>query len=132
MTVENKSGIVPVEYKVLIRPDPVEKEIKVSGTESSLWLPDETHEREGWAQIKGTLIGRGEKAFEDWGPGERRALIPGARVYFNKYDGVRVEGADGEEYLLMADKSVAAIITAEAAAPVSGLHGRRKGGMAAA
>lgn len=123
----NKSGIRPIEYKVLVKPDPVEKK-----TASGLYLPDDTHEREGWAQIKGTLVAKGDSAFRDYAAEERALLKPGVRVYYDKYRGIHLTGADGDEYVLMTDKEVGAVILAEEAAPVSRLHGRTKGGMAAA
>lgn len=124
---KNTSGIQPIEFKVLVLPDPVEKK-----TAGGLYIPDDTHEREGWAQIKGTLVAYGGSAFNDHATAERQALKPGTRIYYNKYQGIRVTGADGEEYVLMTDKDIAAVIVAEEAAPVSRLHGRKKGGMAAA
>jgi chaperonin GroES len=123
----NESGISPVEYKVLVRPDPVEQR-----TESGIIIPDESHERQGWAQVKGTLVARGDSAFQDFSVSEKMSLRPGARVYYDRYQGIRVIGADGEEYALMQDKNVAAVITNEAAAPVTSLKARKKGGLAAA
>lgn len=127
MTV-NKSGFVPVEYKVLVKPDPVEKQ-----TESGIILPDESHEREGWAQVRGTLVAFGEKAFSDWGNQERSNLRNSnatVRVCFDKYQGTHIEGADGEEYVLMNDKNIGALIIEEG--NVTHLAGRKPGGLSAA
>ena len=125
---KNESGIVPVEFKVLIKPDTVEQK-----TAHGIIIPDETHDREGWSQVKGTLIATGGSAFTnpDWHPAETKALQAGTRVYFAKYQGILMTGADGNEYRLCNDKDIGAVIETEAAA-VSTLQGRTKGGMAAA
>ena len=124
---KNESGIRPVDYKVLVRPDPVEQK-----TEGGIILTASSHEQQGWAQVKGTMIARGDGAFGKWSTAERAALSPGARVYYDKYQGIRVYGADGEEYVLMNDENIGAVITDDAAAPVTSIKARRKGGLAAA
>ncbi len=125
MEFENKSGIVPVEFKVLIQPDSMEKK-----TEGGIIRPDILQDREGWAQVKGTLVARGSRAFEDFGRGENKALVPGVRVYFRKYEGILMEGADGSEYRLCNDKDIGAIVTDEAALP--SVAGRNRAGLDAA
>jgi|ETNvirnome_2_300_1030623.scaffolds.fasta_scaffold02144_3 co-chaperonin GroES (HSP10) len=119
---ENTSGMRALEYRVLILPDSTE-EI----TEGGIIKPQSTAESDSWAQVKGTIISVGGKAFEDWAPEERHALQPGARVYYSKYEGVLIQGADGEEYRLCDDKRIGAIILNELAAPVRLVHGRAKG-----
>lgn len=122
---ENKSGLRPIEYKVLVKPDPVENK-----TAGGIIIPDETNERQNWAQVKGTLIARGDSAFKDYSLEEQRAAKPGARVYYDKYEGARIKGADGEEYALLNDKNIGAVIMDEGAA--NDVVGRRKGGLSAA
>ena len=101
----NQSGIQPVEYKALVRPDVVEK--KTSG---GIYLPDTTHEMQELAQVKAHLIAVGGNAFEGW-----VGKIPrvGHRVYVAKYAGIRVKGADGRQYQIVNDKDIAAVITKE-------------------
>lgn len=101
VTQVNTAGIVPLEFKVLILPDHVEKE-----TAGGIIIPDIRHEREEWAQVQGTLIAAGGRAFEDWPDGPP----VGATVYFAKYQGILVEGKDGREYRLCNDKDVAALV----------------------
>ena len=97
----NKSGIQPVEYKVLIKPEVVEK--KTSG---GLYLPETTQDKDQMAQIKGELVATGGNAFEDWaGP-----PVIGDKVYFAKYAGYIIKGENGEEYRLANDKDITAII----------------------
>ena len=73
---QNKSGIKPVEYKILILPDAVEQK-----TAGGIIKPEKSHEMEQWAQVKGTLVAVGGKAFIDFPEEERKVLKPGARVY---------------------------------------------------
>lgn len=105
----NASGMRPVEYKIIIRPeeiddtDPVLKRAKAAGIE----IAGDTKDRERMAQIRGTLVAVGGNAFEDW-----RGAIPkpGDVVYYAKYAGINLKGEDGLEYRLCNDKDLSAII----------------------
>lgn len=101
----NESGLDPVEYKVLVKPDNVDEV-----TKSGLIIPAQTADRERMAQVKGTLVACGGNAFEDW-----RGRIPkiGDRVYFAKYAGLKVQDESRGWYQLINDKDIAAIITRE-------------------
>lgn len=124
--IENKSGIEPVEFQVLVRPDVIEEK-----TAGGIIKPNMSHEREQWAQVKGTLVAKGDAAFGDpFSAEEREKLVPGARVYFQKYQGVLMEGADGVEYRLCTDKMIGAIVTNESALP--NVVGRNRAGLDAA
>ena len=126
MTYKNKSGISPVEFKVLIRPDSVEKI-----TAGGVHLTPKKSEMDQWAQVKGTLVAFGGAAFRDpFTEDERAVLVPGARVYYDKYRGIMLEGADGQEYRLIVDKEIGAIIDNEMAVPIS--RGRSRAGLDAA
>jgi co-chaperonin GroES (HSP10) len=105
---KNESGIKPVEYKVLVKLDEIEE--KTSG---GIYRPGQTIDKERRAQVKGTIVDLGCMAFEDWNDHDRRTLEPGLRVYVAKYSGLPVEGVDGEEYQLVQDKDIAAIIVKE-------------------
>ena len=103
---ENKSGIQPIEYKVLVIPDIVTDE-----TLGGIVRPDRVKEMEQAAAVRGYLIAYGGKAFEDFGEPKPKA---GDRVQFAKYSGVhQVPGADGKTYIICNDKDIAAIITQE-------------------
>ncbi len=117
---KNESGLRPVEYKVLVKPDLVSEKI------GSILIPDQEHERMGWAQVKGTLVAMGARAFEDFPEAEKAILAPGARVYFDKHTGINLEGADGDTYRLITDKEVAGVVTDERAVPVVMGRSRRK------
>lgn len=105
----NASGMQPVEYKVLIRPEAVEETdpaIKAARA-VGIVLAHEANERERMAQIKGVLVAAGGNAFHDWQ--EPRPKV-GDVVYYAKYAGINVPGADGIEYRLANDKDVSAIV----------------------
>jgi co-chaperonin GroES (HSP10) len=98
----NTSGLVPVEYKILIEPEEVEQ--KSTG---GIILAPTTTEKEKMAQVRGRLIAVGGNAFEDWLP-----PIPkvGDQVWYAKYAGYVVKGKDDKEYRLANDKDCAAIV----------------------
>lgn len=121
----NDSGISPVEFRILIMPDVIEQI-----TEGGIIKPPQAHEMEQWAQIKGTLVACGGRAFEDFTEDEKEALSPGARVYYRKYEGINIIGADGEEYRLCNDKDIGGVVTNERAAP--NVKGRDRSGLDAA
>lgn len=118
----NPSGIKPVEFKVLILPAPVEQR-----TVGGIIIPDDPHERDQWAQVKGTLAAKGGRAFEDW-PEDDQPYI-GSLVYFRKYEGILIMGADGKEYRLCTDKDIGAVVEDEKA--FGPARGRTKGGLGA-
>lgn len=101
----NQSGIEPTEFKVLVRPDKIEEK-----TQSGIWKPQETVEREQAAAQHGTLIAISPLAFtyETWPEGTQSPKI-GDRVAFARYAGMALEGKDNEDYRLMNDKDIAGI-----------------------
>jgi len=102
----NETGIVPVEYKVLIKIDEIDD--KSSG---GILLPENTREREQMAHDRGTLIEASDMAFSDW-----KGLKPeaGDKVIFNKYAGTviqfRREDRTMSRFRLCNDKDVCAVI----------------------
>jgi len=105
VNIENASGIIPLEYYVLIRLDTVEE--KTSG---KIWLPETTREQMQQAQTAGCLVAIGPLAFAY---DVENSVIPevGQRVVFPKYGGFVVKGRDGVEYRLLKDGDLAAILT---------------------
>lgn len=104
---KNDHGILPTEYKVLIAPKTVEDKI------GSIIIPDQTKERDQFAQMEGTLVAVSPLAFsyakqEEWGNGKPPDI--GDRVLFAKYAGAVVKGRDGKDYRLVNDKDVAAVL----------------------
>jgi co-chaperonin GroES (HSP10) len=106
---ENASGLQPVEFKILIKPEAVEETdpMLAKARAMGLQLTQDTTERERMAQIKGVLVAAGGNAFADWN--EPRPKV-GDVVYYAKYAGINVPGKDGQEYRLANDKDVSAIV----------------------
>lgn len=99
----NETGMVPVEYKVLVKLDPVEEK-----TEGGIIIPDNRRERDQMAATAGTLVAVGGNAFEDWN-GRRPA--EGERVLISKYAGQTPKAGDTESlYRFCQDKDIIAVI----------------------
>lgn len=101
----NKSGIVPVEYKILIQPKEIEKT-----TAGGIILTEKSTERDELAQVDGILIAVGGNAFEGW-----IEPVPkvGDKIKYAKYAGLMVKGNDEVSYRITNDKDVTAIIKEE-------------------
>lgn len=99
----NLSGIRPIEFNVLVKQKKVEEKI------GSIILAEQTREREQAAAIEGEIVAISPLAFtyEDWGAEEKPKI--GQWCIFAKYAGMKVKGRDGEEYLLVKDKDLAAV-----------------------
>jgi chaperonin GroES len=98
----NTSGLVPVEYKILIEPEEVEQ--KSTG---GIILAPTTTEKEKMAQVRGRLVAAGGNAFEDWLPPVPKV---GDQIYYAKYAGIVVKAKDGREMRLANDKDITAIV----------------------
>lgn len=112
MSSENGSGLRPVEFKVLVKPEAKYTNKEVVGgiehrkTAGGILIPQEVTERDDAASAEGEIVDIGGRAFEDFG--EPRPRV-GDEVFFGRYAGQVVEGDDGDEYRLLQDKDVAAI-----------------------
>jgi len=98
----NKSGLNPVEYKIL-----VELEETSDRTDGGLWIPISVKDKRDMFQVQATLIAAGGNAFEGW-----NKPVPkiGDKIYVAKGGGYRVIGLDEQKYQLMNDKDIAAVI----------------------
>lgn len=98
----NASGINPVEYKCLVLPLKVEEK-----TQGGILLPSQIQEQDQLAETKATLVAVGGMAFSDW-----QGVKPevGRQVMIAKYAGLLCRGKDGEEYRLVNDKDIAAVL----------------------
>ena len=102
----NPSGILPTEYKVLIKPDKVEEK-----TKSGIYLPEEHRDRQDASATTGKLLARSPLAFQyDVWPDASDPPKPGDRVAFAKYAGVSIKGNDDEDYRIVNDKDIIAIL----------------------
>jgi chaperonin GroES len=97
----NQSGIKPVEYKVMVKPEEVKK-FSPGGIE----LPQSVIDKDKFHVRRGVLVATGYLAFEGWGD------IPqiGATVVYDRYAGDLMEGEDGEGYRLMNDKEICGVV----------------------
>lgn len=98
----NASGINPVEYKCLVLPTKVEET-----TAGGIVLPSQIQEQDQLAETKGILVAVGGMAFSDWS-GAKPTV--GQKVMIAKYAGLLCKGNDGEEYRLVNDKDIAAVL----------------------
>lgn len=104
-TAPNPSGIIPMDLRILVRPDTVEEKSK-----GGIILPESAQEKEKYAQCKATVVAIGENAFEE-AASRSPAFVkpqPGTRVLIAKYGGVLLKGNDGVEYRIMNDEDIIA------------------------
>lgn len=99
----NKSGIEPMEFKVLIAPKKVEEK-----TQGGIYLPDQARDKERFAMQEGVLVAVGALAFTE--PNWLEKPKVGDTVMFDRYAGGLIKGRDGEEYRLINDKEISARI----------------------
>lgn len=102
----NSSGIRPLDMRVLVKPDPVEEV-----TKGGIIIVPDAVEKEKYATVKATLVAVGVNA---WAEAKTHSAFtapePGQRVMIAKYGGVVVKGADGEEYRIMNDEDITALL----------------------
>lgn len=102
---ENTSGLVPVDLRILVKPD-AEEEV----TKGGIIRPDIVKDKAKYAATKATFVAAGANAFREWGESARKPS-PGDRVIFAQYTGAREKGADGADYVLMNDADLLAVVT---------------------
>ena len=100
---KNESGIIPVEYKCLIKVKDKEKK-----TQGGIIIPDTVGDRYHEASEVGIFIAAGGLAFTapDWPVRPE----PGMKVMFDRYAGSVQEGKDGKKYRMVNDKELGAIV----------------------
>lgn len=101
----NNSGLKPLEFNVLVKPDTVEER-----TAGGVFLPDAAKDREKHAATKGTIIALAPLAFEDIMSDDEAWPKPGDRCLISRHAGVFVKGEDDVEYRIVKDKDVVALI----------------------
>lgn len=99
----NPSGLAPLDLRVLVLRDAVERK-----TAGGIILPETEADKRKFAMQKATIVAVGENAWEE--AASRSAAFvkpqPGDRVIINKYGGVEITGLDGVGYVLMNDEDV--------------------------
>lgn len=98
----NAAGIIPFDTRILILPDKVEEK-----TAGGIILPDQTRDKDKYAQTKATLVAVGGNAFADWGDVVKPEL--GDRVIVGRYVGNTHKGADGQDYTVCNDEDILAL-----------------------
>lgn len=107
MQCTNKSGIEPIDTRVLIRPD--EAPVKLG----SIHLPEQVREKDEAATTRGVIVAMGAPAFEHLEPADRPQI--GDAVAFKRFGYVKVRGVDGVDYwLVKADDVHARYVEAKA------------------
>jgi len=109
MSIENKSGIIPLGFKVLIKIKKLEEK-----TEGGIYIPKDSLEKESAGSQVATIVDYGQAAFtigagdlpKEWD------IHPevGQKVILNRYAGINITGKDDEEYRLVSDKEILAIL----------------------
>lgn len=99
----NNSGIIPLDLRVLVKPDSAEKVSK-----GGIIIPEVVADQKKMAMMKGTIVAVGVNAWEE---AVRRSAAfkrpeAGDRVLIAKYGGVVVTGLDGEDYRLLNDEDI--------------------------
>lgn len=102
----NSSGITPLDLKVLVLPDPTEEVSK-----GGIIIPDTTKDRQKFAVTKATIVAAGDNAFREWGDSAYSPKV-GDRILHAQYAGARVKGADDQDYIIMNDDDVVAVMEA--------------------
>ena len=102
---QNPSGIMPTEYKCLVKPDKVEEK-----TKGGIIVPQTQRDRDQHAVTTGTLVASSVFAFTFEDGGKGYAPQPGDRVVYGKYLGSEIEGKDGETYRLINDRDISAVL----------------------
>ena len=100
-TTYDTSKLKPVGDRILIKPFSIE-EVSAGG----IVLAGETVEKESMAQIQAIVVSLGPDSYagtEPW-------CKIGDKVLFAKYSGLLYKGADGEDYRIIRDKDVIAVM----------------------
>ena len=100
---DNPCGVEPLDLRVVVKPDPAETKI------GSIILPDSERDKQKFAATKGTLIAKGDNAFNEI----TVKPVVGARIMFGKYAGTTFKGADGADYIIMNDEDVIGLLIGE-------------------
>ncbi len=97
----NDTGIEPVEFKCVVRLDPIEE--VTSGGIIKVHV-----DREQMAHTQATLLAVGGNAFEDW---NGRTPKPGDRIMITKYSGITREADPTDLIRVIHDKEILAVLT---------------------
>jgi co-chaperonin GroES (HSP10) len=120
---QDDSGIVPLEFKVVVLPD--ESEVSKMASKANILVPDTAQGMYQAGVMTGVLVAASPHAFsyvEEWPEGARPPSA-GDRVVFARYAGLTIKGKpyvndhgreDRREYRVINDKDIVAILRFEA------------------
>lgn len=104
-----------VGYKILVKPDDIEREHEIEGTNLKLQIVQDERMAKA-SQVSGILVDVGPyawKAFDKDFTGEPWAKV-GDKVYYSKYAGKVITDPDTEEELLiMTDEDINCVVVKE-------------------
>lgn len=103
--ITNASGVWPVGYRVLVRPDDIEEK-----TAGGIVIAETIRDGHQSAQSTGTLVAVGLDAWADY---RKSWAKVGDRVLFARYGGLLVDGIDGNPYRLLNDEQISGVVAAE-------------------
>lgn len=106
---KNPSGIYPTEFKVVILPVEIGEKI------GNLFIPQDTKDREQFAQQDGIVVAASPLAFsyaskEEWERAGAAPPKPGDKVSYAKFAGFTRKGSDGKTYRIVNDKDICAVV----------------------
>ncbi len=105
---QNKSGIIPFRFNVLVELEELEEK-----TKGGIILPSDLLDKENAAAQVATIIDIAQGAFcDDLSPDEFRPKPEvGSKILIEKYQGSKVKGNDNKDYVILQDKQILAILT---------------------
>lgn len=104
----NGHGLIKMyEFKCLVKPMPIQEK-----TAGGLFIPETTKDRKHWETVECTFIANGALAFTD--PKWPEVPRPGDVVYIARFcDKFKHCGADGQEYWIIQDRDILALISSD-------------------
>lgn len=99
-----------VGFRVLVKPDPIEKV-----TKAGIVIVEDERAQEA-SQYTGTVIDVGAIAWEAFGPNNKGQpwAQPGDRIIYSKYAGKKIKDPEtDEQYVVINDDDVVAVVTGE-------------------
>lgn len=106
----NNSGINPAGHRVLILVE-IETEDEKALRKAGLVMAESTKQRHQLANMAGEVVAIGKTAWVDFKTDPW--CKEGDRVMFSKYSGVILRGKDGNQYRMVNDEDVIAILDPE-------------------
>ena len=104
---KNSSGMDPIGFRLVVKPRGKEKVSK-----GGIIIPETTADRQGDAVDRGEVVALGGMAFtgnsfQGW---DGRKPEVGETVIFPRYGGMVFKGSDGENYRLLNDEDIPAVL----------------------